>query len=521
MSDAINNIVIVGGGTAGWITACLIAAEHAASPRQVTVTLVESPDVPIIGVGEGTWPSMRTTLQRIGLEEDALICAGEATFKQGTCFHNWSGLAGPDRYYHPFSAPVEYSTLNLAGYWLQRAGACSFSDFVTAQSAIIDSGLAPKQASTPGYAFVVNYAYHFDAGKFAIQLHQHGVEKLGICYVSGNLRAVSSHPDGDIASIELDTGESVSGDLFIDCTGHRALLIGEHFGTGFRSIKPCLFNDSAIAVQVPYTEADAGIASTTQSTAVEAGWIWDIGLQTRRGLGYVFSTAHTDAERATQVLREYVAKTTLGEDPDALTFRQLRFEPGYRETFWVNNCVAIGLSAGFVEPLEASAIALIEQSANLVARQLPANRAIMEVVAKRFNRKLDYHWARIVEFLKLHYAISQRDDSSYWLDARHESTWPAELRDKLLLWQQQPPWHDDAPMVNELFPSASYQYVLYGMGFRPSAQWYSMDHTAQSIARADAALHDKNQTADRMRSLLPTNRALIDTIKERYVAPCV
>ena len=516
MSDAISKIVIVGGGTAGWMTACLIAAEHAGSRRGISVTLIESPDVPIIGVGEGTWPSMRSTLQKIGLSEDALICETDASFKQGTCFQGWSDATADDRYYHPFSPPIEYSSLNLAGYWLQQEGATSFSDFVTPQAAVIAEGLAPKQTSTPPYAFAVNYAYHLDAGKFAHLLHRHGVERLGVQYLSGNLASVRTRGNGDLEVIQLDTGEQVAGDIFIDCTGQRALLIGEHFKIGFKSLKQYLFNDAAIAVQAPYAEPDAPIASVTQSTATEAGWIWDIGLQTRRGLGHVFSSAHLDAERAIDILRSYAARTTPEATLNQISFRELGFQPGYRDCFWINNCVAVGLSAGFVEPLEASAIALIEQSAHLLSRQLPANREIMAVVAKRFNQKMHYHWLRIVDFLKLHYAISRREDSGYWRDVRSEASWPEELREKLVLWQQQAPWHDDAPMVDELFPSASYQYVLYGMGYRPSGTLFHVDADPQTMARADAALHEKNQKTARMCSLLPTNRTLIESIKARY-----
>ena len=559
MNRPTRTVVIVGGGTAGWITANLIAAEYpgrgensASSPTReptpsespgrgensVRVVLVESPDIPTIGVGEGTWPSMRTTLQRIGLSEDVMVRATDASFKQGTRFFGWSanggghagiddsdlrngnegGNSGGDRadtYIHPFSLPVEYANLNPARYWLEQGRGAPFADFVTPQGRVIAHELAPKQLATPEYAFTVNYGYHLDAGRFAALLHDHAVGRLGVRYIAGNVRHVETHPDGDIAALALDTGERVTGDLFVDCTGQRALFIGGHYGEGFVSVRNLLFNDRAIAVQVPHAAPDQAIASVTRATAQPAGWIWDIGLGARRGLGHVHSSAHIGEDAAQRALRKYVERTSPTTDPDSLTYRTIAFEPGYRKALWIRNCVAVGLSAGFVEPLEASALALIEQSAGFIAQQLPRDRRIMDVAARRFNAKMGYHWQRIVEFLKLHYATSRRDDSDYWRDNRAADSCPDGLREKLTLWRQQPPWHEDAPRVDELFPSASYQYVLYGMGFRPCYTGADQAVYRRMRERADQAFHGVREQARRMARLLPTNRELVCAIARR------
>ncbi len=455
---------------------------------------------------------MRMTLQKIGISEADLVRKCDASFKQGTEFIDWSDTDGGSRYYHPFSFPAEYSSLKLANHWLPATGQVSFADFVTPQASVIAAGLAPKQVSTPEYAFNVNYGYHFDAGKFAQLLHEHAVTALGVTYVSANVDSVESQEDGDIAAVVLTSGERVEGDLFVDCTGQRSLLIGQHFGIDVVSMKEFLFNDAAIAVQVPYTKPDDPIASVTRATAVESGWIWDIGLQTRRGIGHVFSTAHTDEAGAMKTIRDYVKKTSPECRLDDLNFRTIPFEPGYRREFWVKNCVAVGLSGGFIEPLEASALALIEQAASIISEQFPANREIMSVVAKRFNERMLYHWERVIEFLKLHYVISKRDDSEYWRACRDLSTCPEGLRDKLTLWQQQSPWHDDAPRVDELFPSASYQYVLYGMGFVPEYAYARGASEAQEKARVDRLHHTNSDKARQMLSVLPTNRELINAM---------
>ena len=511
MSRATRQVVIVGGGTAGWITANVLAARLRGrqEPRPL-VTLVESADIPTIGVGEGTWPSMRGTLQRIGLAEDEFLRVCDASFKQGTRFVGWNDT-GRGAYTHPFSWPVDYGSVNPAWRWLLAGRPQPFAEAVTPQAAVIAGGLAPKQADAPPYAFTVNYGYHLSAAKFAQLLRRHAEGAHGVAHATGTVAQVESHADGDIAALRLEDGRRIEGDLFIDCTGHRGRLIGEHFGCGRKSVAHVLFNDAAIVAQVPYADPQtAQIASATLATAQTAGWIWDIGLQTRRGLGYVYSTAHETEAAATETLQAYVRRTSPGVNADALGYRALRFEPGFRTQFWKRNCVAVGLSAGFIEPLEASALALVEQAADAIGRQFPCDREIMEVVARRFNAKMAYHWERIIEFLKLHYAVCTRHDSAYWQDNRSPASWPASLQDKLTLWQQQPPWHDDAPMVDELFPSASYQYVLYGLGFEPR---YAAAMAAGAGTReADAAFAKVRDQTRRLTALLPANRDLLRAV---------
>ena len=506
----LNKVVVVGGGTAGWLTAAIVAAERRAQGDvETSVVLVESPDVPIIGVGEGTWPSMRRSLQRIGVSERQFLAATGASFKQGTRFVGWSGREGLDSYDHPFSAPVAYSQFNLASVWLSHGGTRSFAEFVSSQSALIDAGFGPKQASTPDYAFAVNYGYHLDAGKFAVLLKEHAVEKLGVEHVLANVTGVKGEKNSDIEGVVLDDGSTLHGTLFVDCTGHRALLIGEHYQIGFLSAESVLFNDRAIAVQVPHAQKDSSIASATLSTATTCGWIWDIALQERRGLGHVFSSKFSNEEDAQDMLAQYVAGDEQLESDgiDDNAYRTLNFSPGYRSHFWHKNCVAVGLSAGFIEPLEASAIALVEQSASMIAEQLPQDREIMDVVASRYNDKLAYHWQRIIEFLKLHYVLSARRDSEYWRAHVDPESWPHSLRQKLVLWQQQPPYHVDAPMIDELFPSASYQYVLYGMGFRPAYEMSCVPSPAM-----ENALHDVQVQRDKFLNGLTANRTLINEI---------
>ena len=510
----------MGGGSAGWLSAGVIAAEHcidSQAQQPFELLLIESPDVPTIGVGEGTWPSMRTTLQRIGLSETDFIRECDASFKQGTCFRNWhtgSGQGDDDSYTHPFTVPTGYADTNLAPHWLALTDAPQFADAVTPQTALIADCLAPKQITTPEYAFVVNYAYHLDAGKFAELLRQHCTEQLGVKHIKANVSQINSAENGDIQSVTTDRAGEIAGDLFIDCTGSRSLLLGEHFKIPFQSQQAYLFNDTALAAQVPYTKEDQAIQSCTHATAQTAGWIWDIGLPTRRGTGHVYSSAHISEDEATAQLLAYIKEIAGDKAAASVVPRKIRFQPGHRREFWHRNCVAIGMSSGFVEPLEASALVMIELAAGMIADQLPPTRDVMDIVAKRYNQKFLRHWNQIIEFLKLHYVLSARNDSPYWQDSRAATAIPEKLSEQLLLWRYRSPWHPDAEAVDDLFPTASYQYILYGMGFKTLPP-HTCSHQQDQRQRQASELFQKNAArAAQLRQALPGNRELLNKVRE-------
>ena len=466
MTNAVRHVVVLGGGSAGWITAALLAAEHGGSePGTLKISLIESPDTPAIGVGEGTWPSMRETLQRIGLSEADLVRECDAAFKQGSRFDGWLNGSVSDHYYHPFSLPQGYGDVDLVGGWVNGGNHSSFADYVSPQPHICNAHLAPKQVTTPEFSAIANYGYHFDAVKMGLLLRKHAVDKLGVRHIVDEVTAVRSHDNGDIAALQTRKLGDIEGDLFIDCSGMPSVLLGQHYGIALQSQQQVLFNDSALALHVPYANNSAPLASATIATAHAVGWTWDIGLPTRRGVGLVYSSAHTTQEAAEATLHQHIQRS--GGPTDMPTPRHIRFTPGYRERFWHRNCVAVGLSSGFIEPLEASALAMVELSVAMIRDELPANRADMDLVAKRFNDAFSYRWARIIDFLKLHYALSQRNDSDYWREHRLQSSMPERLRELLQLWKHRAPYRNDLFRIEEVFPAASYQYVLYGMGFKP------------------------------------------------------
>ena len=514
MVQAVKAVVIVGGGTAGWLTAGIIAARYQSRMKAggFSVTLIESPDIRIIGVGEGTWPTIRGSLERIGVSETALFRDCDAAFKQGGKFTGWTTGAADDAYYHPLMLPQGFAQLNLVPHWMRETGSQSFCDFVTPQGRLCDQGLAPKLITTAEYRGLANYSYHLDAGKFAPFLAKHCTEKLGVRHVLADVVQVNQRESGDIESVLTPQAGEIAGDLFIDCSGFAALLIGKTLGVGFRDCGDILFCDTALAAQVPYETPDTPMASQTISTAQEAGWIWDICLPTRRGVGYVYSSRHSSEEAARETLGRYI-----GAQYANLPVRKIPIRSGHREIFWKNNCIAIGLAGGFLEPLESSAIVLVEISAKLIAETLPANRDVMDIVAKRFNDVTMYRWGRIIDFLKLHYVLTKRTDTAFWRDNVDPATVPERLRELLKLWKYHPPWFfDEFDRLEEVFPAASYQYVLYGMGFESAI---APEDTMDSQMLAARLRQENERLTQDLSSRLPKNRELLNKIHAYGLQP--
>ncbi len=504
MTKSIKRVVVVGGGTAGWLTAGRIAAEQKDN-LTIEVTLVESPNVPIVGVGEGTWPTMRSTLIKMGIREDDFINQCDVSFKQGAKFAKWAKNEESDFYYHPLVLPQGFSKVNPAPHWDPANAAQSFSNSVCFQEALCEKGLAPKTIRNAQYSAVANYAYHLNAGKFSQFIQQHCIDKLRVKHVLADVSAVVNNEIGDISHIKTQQAGDIYGDLFVDCTGFKALLIGKHYDVPFKNCNDVLFVNNALAVQVPYEHEDSPIASHTISTGQQAGWIWDIGLQHRRGVGHVFSSEFTSEDQAYADLSRYV-----GRNIDDLAIKKISFESGYREKFWHRNCVAVGLAAGFVEPLEASSIVLVELSAQMIAEQLPACRSVMDIIAKRFNDTFTYRWLRIIDFLKLHYVPSQREEP-FWQENREAHSIPESLQEMLHLWRYHPPYDHDFSSNNEVFPAASYQYVLYGMGFKTDYSLFPTSDVEKALAQEQFKINQANIA--KAVDMLPTNRELINKIK--------
>lgn len=508
MSKAVKKIVIVGGGTAGWLSAAVIAAHHKSDQANgLEVVLVESSDIPTVGVGEGTWPTMKNTMQQIGIKESDLFQKCHAVFKQGGKFVDWVHGNG-DFYYHPFTVPLGYGRIDLAPYVSDIESYAVESNF---QHHICEAGLAPRTMAESEYKGQCNYAYHLDAGAFAELLKQHCKDKLGVKHVIGTVEDTKLRPDGGIESVVIAGYGDLSGDLFVDCTGFASLLLGKALNVPFIPKDDVLFNNSALAMQIPYDDESSPIACHTIATAQNAGWIWDIGLTHRRGVGHVYSTDYLSDDEAEANLRAY-----LGPAAEGITARKIGFESGHRKQFWKKNCVAVGMSAGFVEPLEATAIMLVEISARYIAENLPADDSLMPIIEKRFNQQMDYRWQRIIDFLKLHYMLTKRPEP-YWQAHCAEASIPTSLKEDLAVWGYRGPTSNDFDSAIELFPAASYQYVLYGMGFKPDFSKHS--HLYHQHQQAEQIIKRNQQLTQQMLQTLPPHRDYIEkwlaTVNER------
>lgn len=498
MSDAVKHIVIVGGGTAGWITAGILAARHTdRSDAGLQITLIESPDVPSVGVGEGTWPTIRKTLSSIGIKEADFLKHCDASFKQGSRFDGWVTGGADDTYHHPFELPFSLDGAELLQAWQSYSPNQSFAQTVCLQASPSLERVAPRQRNMPEFVGALNYAYHLDAVKLAKLLKAFILENLGVNYIQDHVVKIIGDKDANIDAVMCRQAGRLDGDLFIDCTGQSSLLLGQHYGAEFVDQSHILPNDRALVTQIS-VDPESKIASKTISTAHEAGWIWDIGLPSRRGVGCVYASSFMDDERAEEVLRSYVKGLNCET-------RLLKFKSGHRSRFWHKNCIAIGLSAGFLEPLEASAIVLVELSAEMLAENLPASLSLMDIEARKFNETFQYRWGRIIDFLKFHYVLSQRPEP-YWKMHRDQKTIPKRLQDYMKVWRHRPPNQYDFEQAREVFPVSSYLFVAYGMGMTAPTNLNVKPVRLAALQKQIQTVIRKQKT---LAAGLPTNRALL------------
>ncbi len=502
----IQKIVIVGGGTAGWL-----AANHLGKAlkdnRDIEITVIESPDIPPIGVGEGTVPTIRQSLKEFGISETDFICSCDVTFKQSIKFVNWLDKTkhGFDNaFHHLFDTPSPFGK-DLSDHWLNQQGSSVYAEFVSPQFVSCEHFKAPKTITTPEYQGAHGYAYHLNAAKFAVLLAKNATEKFNVNHVQTNVVEVILNDSGEIASLTTDSEGSLAFDFYIDCTGFEALLMEKALKVEFVSKAKELLVDSALVVQVPTQESDE-IPPYTIATAHQAGWIWDIALTDRRGVGFVYSSKHMNDEEAKKKLDHY-----LGGKLADLPHRKLPMRVGHIKKFWHKNCIALGLAQGFLEPLEASSILLTDFAASFISRRFPDNKSDMQTLENRFNQVMTYAWQRVVDFVKLHYYISDRCDSQFWLDNRKADTISDSLKERLSLWQSFTPHPDDFFAQFEVFGVDNYLYLLYGMNY-----------TTHKPLMTDEQLQMAQQQVDKISEYgkylineLPSHRELINKIK-RY-----
>ncbi len=445
-------ITIVGGGTAGWMTAAALARFLETGYQ---ITLIESEDIGTVGVGEATIPQISLFNQALGLDEDAFLRSCQGTFKLGIEFVDWHQLG--HRYMHAFGPTGrDVGLIGFHHYWL-RANSLGLAKSLAAYSLNNQAAYAGKmQRGAPRTAKALPgmpYAFHFDAGLYAAFLRRYS-EVRGVTRIEGRIAATQLNAEtGNIESVQLESGQSIAGDLFIDCSGFRGLLIEQALHTGYEDWTHWLPCDRALAV--PCENADE-LPPFTRSTARTAGWQWRIPLQHRIGNGYVYSSAYVSDDEAAQTLLNNLDGKPLA-DP-----RPLKFTTGKRKKFWNRNCVAIGLASGFMEPLESTSIHLIQSAISRLLKFLPGKQ-MCEADSAEYNRQCDFEYDRIRDFIILHYKATARDDTPFWQHCQNMAI-PDTLAAKIELFRANGHIFREH---EELFTEQGWLQVMAGQGIAP------------------------------------------------------
>jgi tryptophan halogenase len=438
-------VVVAGGGTAGWLAATALVKQLG---PLVEVTLVESDEIGTVGVGESTIPTTRSFHQFIGVDEREFVRATNATFKLGISFEGWR-RAG-DRYFHPFGTVGRSIMIaDFQHFWLQarEKGVEGYYSDYSLETQAADAG---KFASGEGSPLA--YAYHLDATAYASFLR--GIaEPAGVTRREGRIEQVElDETTGAIAGLRLASGERIAGDLFLDCTGFRALLIGQALGVPFEDWSPWLSTDSAFAVQ---SESVGPPVPYTRAITHEAGWRWRIPLQHRVGNGIVFASAHMEPDRARETLLASL------DGPPLFDPRLIRYTTGMRRQHWAKNCIALGLAGGFIEPLESTSIHLVMIAVTRLIQQFPFTRD-HDALAQRFNEQARAEWEHVRDFIILHYHLTEREEP-FW---RACATMPVpdSLAERIALFAESAMAHQDG---HEIFRVDSWVSVMLGQGVTP------------------------------------------------------
>lgn len=495
------DIVIAGGGTAGWIAAATLARFLG---NRASITLIESDEIGTVGVGEATIPQIHNLIIGLGLDQAEFVRKTNATFKLGIEFTDWMGVG--QSYIHSFGNTgrgvglIPFRQLWLRARSLGVAG--DFGDYAFNIAAARQGrmGLGTRSNTLPELA----YAYHLDASLFAKMLRAYAVEG-GVRRIEGKIVAVERDGEGgDISALKLDSGARVEGTFFVDCTGFRSLLLGQSLGVPYIDWSHWLPCDSALAV--PCESSDA-FRPLTQSMARPSGWQWRIPLQHRTGNGHVYSSQMMSDDEATALLLANLDGAPLA-DP-----RPIRFQSGKRETFWVRNCVALGLAAGFMEPLESTAIHLVQSALGRLLNLLSGDRDRMDAGRDTFNRLSALEWARVRDFIVLHYAANARTGEPFWDQCRAMEL-PPTLVEKIALFRE------SGSVVredDELFLDDSWGQVMIGQGIIPESWSPLADNVpAEDVGPFLASLANSYRVKA---ATLPTHRQFVaNMVGERVSA---
>lgn len=522
----VEQIVIVGGGTAGWMTASYLKQ---ALDARCNIVVVESPSIRTIGVGEATFSTIKLFFDWLDLDESEWMPACNATYKMGIKFVNWTAFGG--HFYHPFQRYEVVDGINLGEWWLKlKSGMEPFDYACFAVPALCDHQRSPRfldgrvfddqvqsaysaehrarRGVLADHLVQYPYAYHFDARLLADFLKGWATRR-GVRLVLDDVVEVRRAENGDIAELMTRQHGAIGGDLFVDCTGFRGLLINQALGEPFVPFSRSLLCDSAIAMQVPVDIAAEGIDPFTTATALDSGWVWRIPLYGRIGTGYVYSSAFATADEAEAELRRH-----LGPAAADCNAARIKMRIGRCRNSWVRNCVAIGLASGFVEPLESTGIFFIQHGVEELLNHLHAPAE--EELVKSYNRRVAECIDGVLEFLTLHYRASDRRDTPFWRATETGIEVPEGLAERLRLWRRRLPNQRNVNPHYHGFESYSYSVMLLGLSGPLEASLPALD--LLNPARALAAFEALRTRTARLVASLPSQYEYLTHVRGGAVA---
>jgi len=454
------NVVIAGGGSAGWMTASIFL--HSLGVAGSKITLIESPDIPAIGVGEGTTPLFKRFLKFLGVSEKEFMRACRATYKHGIEFPGWTGRKEFASYFHPFASPSyrHYEQQFFSNCDRRRKGEIADTD---SSNFFFNAELARQRKAPVGgrdrNTENMDYAYHFDTALLADFLKQKCIAG-GVNHVVDNIGNVGVDANGDLEYLETESNARLEGDFFVDCTGFRRLLLSRVMDSEPVSYESRLFNNSAVVIRTPVPE-EVDLPPYTESTALKCGWAWRIPLMNKMSWGYVYSADYTSREDAELELREHIGEDTAGIEP-----LHIKLQVGRVSEHWKRNCLAVGLSQGFIEPLEATALGLTQFTINRFVTYF-SRGGFSATYRTHFNDIINEAFDRTIDYIQMHYKLNTRDDTQYWRDCRANENITAAMRAIIEAWDH--PSADFMSVLKEQVHRSSYApyswyCILSGMG---------------------------------------------------------
>lgn len=458
-SDQPFRLVILGGGTAGWMAANLFA--HRWKDKNVEIKLIESPDVGIIGVGEGSTPTLKRFFEMLSIEESEWMPRCHATYKLNIKFNGWSPKSGIDSYCHPF--PTQVDSFNTRSFLVNTLTRRMGLETTINPEKFLLNGLLASQGKGPktplNFPFKIEYGYHFDSQRLGEFLAERA-QQNGVLYQQTHIQSVKRMDSGGIQSLITELGEDIPGDFFVDCTGFASVLMQKTLDVSFNSYKDNLFNDSAVVMPTAMTQP---IPVETESTALSAGWCWKIPLTERFGNGYVYSSDFINSEQAEIEFRQH-----LNALDDQQACRHLKMKVGVLSKHWSHNCIALGLSQGFIEPLEATALHLVQISTEIFMQKFEQGQFSNKYQGE-YNQLVGERFERVRDYIVAHYKLNTREDSDYWRANRDNTHLSESLIQLLNVWFKREDLSAEIERQNisTHFDTVSWHCLLSGYGAYP------------------------------------------------------